>query len=65
MHNRLCRWNHTDGCGWHYEVKDGIHDWNSHDHARWLRNANLVMRSVELHPVSVNNIADFFEKLVD
>lgn len=65
MHRRLCRWNHTDGCAWHYQIKDGIHDWNAHDHARWLRNADLVMRSVELHPVTVDNIAEFFEKLVD
>lgn len=65
MHHRLCRWNHTDGCGWHYEIRDGIHDWSGHDHARWLRNANMVMRLIEGQPVTADNIVEFFNKLVD
>lgn len=35
-HDALCGWNHTDGCGWNYEVRDGIHAWESTSHTRWL-----------------------------
>lgn len=39
-HDLLCGWNHTDGCGWHYEIdrdKTGpVHNWRSHSHASWL-----------------------------
>lgn len=65
LHQRLCRWNHTDGCGWHYEIKNGIHNWNDHAHVQWLRNANLVMQRVERDPVTPSNIVEFFEKLTD
>jgi len=65
MHERLCRWNHTDGCGWHYEIKNGIHNWDSSSHRFWLQKAHLVMRRVEMDPVTPSNIVEFFEKLVD
>lgn len=28
LHSKRCRHNHTDGCGWYYEMKDGVHLWN-------------------------------------
>lgn len=42
LHDALCRWNHTDGCGWFYEVYKDVDDWTGHAHARWLENANKV-----------------------
>lgn len=39
LHEHLCRHNHTDGCGWHYEVKDGKHDWTGGDHIYWFQKA--------------------------
>ena len=24
IHAKMCRWNHTDGCGWHYETWDNV-----------------------------------------
>lgn len=38
-HDILCRWNHTDGCGWHYEIKGNCHHWTGtySAHARWLK----------------------------
>lgn len=36
LHECLCHHNHTDGCGWHYEIKNGIHDWNGREHQFWL-----------------------------
>ncbi len=42
LHEALCTWNHTDGCGWHYEVKDGIADWSRYDHANYLKRAKAL-----------------------
>lgn len=39
LHEKLCHWNHIDGCGWHYEVKKDGHDWNGYAHADYLKKA--------------------------
>lgn len=39
LHELLCHANHADGCGWHYEINKGIHDWARGDHARWRSRA--------------------------
>lgn len=31
MHEKLCRWNHTDGCSWYYE-----NDWHGDSHQKYL-----------------------------
>lgn len=36
LHERECHWNHTDGCGWYYEVNKGIHDWAGSTHLDYL-----------------------------
>jgi hypothetical protein len=33
-HDTLCRWNHTDGCGWEYE-KDRVNPWGEWAHDDW------------------------------
>lgn len=32
LHGLLCTWNHTDGCGWFYEIKNKEDDWLGHAH---------------------------------
>lgn len=54
LHSMQCRWNHTDGCGWFYEVHKDVVDWNGHSHSRWLTKAREVMR--ELPDMSVDEI---------
>ena len=44
MHDLLCAWNHTDGCGWEYERVGGGHNWAAYSHDRWLRH---VLRMIE------------------
>lgn len=39
LHGVLCKWNHTDGCGWHYEIDKGSHNWTGHAHAHYLKKA--------------------------
>jgi hypothetical protein len=45
-HDTFCAWNHTDGCGWLYEVdsKNG-HNWLGDAHARWLRRYEEIMEA--------------------
>jgi len=64
MHQRLCRWNHTDGCLWHYEIEKGIHDWSGHDHQRWLRHANQTAQRLRFEPILEETaLVAFFESL--
>lgn len=43
LHEMLCRWNHTDGCGWEYEGKNGIPDWHGHAHGKYLGKARMIL----------------------
>lgn len=45
LHNLQCTWNHTDGCGWFYEVSDTYPGgtWNGYAHKRYLDSAKKVM----------------------
>ncbi len=43
LHALLCRWNHTDGCGWFYEFKDKQDVWTGHAHAEYLGKARKLM----------------------
>lgn len=36
LHEMLCHGNHTDYCGWYYEIRDGVHDWNRWEHQHYL-----------------------------
>lgn len=45
LHDKFCHYDHTEGCGWHYEISKGIHQWggNGTAHHRWMETAtNLV-----------------------
>lgn len=54
LHAMQCNWNHTDGCGWFYEIHKGLVDWTGHAHAKWLSKARSVMK--ELPELSVDEI---------
>lgn len=44
-HDCLCRWNHTDGCGWGYEEgQSGKEDnWDGWAHKRWLDHIEKIV----------------------
>lgn len=45
LHDKLCHSNHTDQCGWYYEI-DGIkHDWTGYAHKTYLEKANKLIES--------------------
>jgi len=35
IHELLCLSNHTDGCGWYYEIENAKHDWDKPYHKEW------------------------------
>lgn len=39
LHGSLCRYEHTEACGWFYEKSNGEWDWSGWAHDRWLENA--------------------------
>lgn len=43
LHDLLCNWNHTDGCGWFYEFKNKIPQWDSYAHADYLEKAERLI----------------------
>ena len=43
LHGMLCTWNHTDGCGWHYEVHNKIDDWTGYAHSEYLKKAQKLI----------------------
>jgi cell division septum initiation protein DivIVA len=46
LHDLACTWNHTDACGWFYEInKDGEHDWNRHAHEKYLKKATMLLHT--------------------
>lgn len=47
LHDRNCHHNHTDGCGWQYAVRNGIHDWNEFAHKEYLKKAQEIIELVE------------------
>ena len=44
LHQVCCNANHTDGCGWFYEVHKGVDDWSGNIHFEWLKQARAVMK---------------------
>lgn len=50
LHDKLCTWNHTDGCEWHYEIKNGLPTWKSDAQKRYLHNACTAIRAMGSKP---------------
>lgn len=50
LHDKNCTSNHTDDCGWYYEVskeKLDWHDWNGYSHQKWFERAEEVLTFLE------------------
>lgn len=49
-HDLLCKWNHTDGCGWGYETSkefvDG-HNWDAYAHYSWLTKYDAIVNGAD------------------
>lgn len=42
LHDTFCDWNHTDGCSWEYEYKNGAHDWSGNAHTYYRLKAARI-----------------------
>ena len=47
LHSKLCHYNHVEECGWSYEIKNGVHNWNGCDHKRYLEKAKKMLEITE------------------
>lgn len=45
LHNKLCRYNHTDACSWFYEVQGFDHSWHASGHSPWVKKADDIIRA--------------------
>lgn len=49
LHGNHCHANHTDGCGWFYEIpRSGEHDFNGSTHRHWLSRADSTIKNLKL-----------------
>jgi hypothetical protein len=65
-HACLCSWNHTDGCGWQYEItKNGDDVWDSFSHHRWLTHYDDIINggSSKLPAVSIQELEAIIESI--
>lgn len=69
LHTLLCRWNHTDGCGWEYEYLQkpsgwegpSAPDWNGYAHSRYLLKAQTVLKCCQRHKISANDAIEILK----
>lgn len=48
LHAMLCRWDHTEGCSWYYEVSGSGKGWDSgYTHGEYLKRAQSVLEVVD------------------
>jgi len=53
LHSIHCRWNHTDGCGWFYEICDGSHTWTSASHLGYYKDAEKLAKTFEENNINL------------
>lgn len=55
LHNFMCTWNHTDGCGWHYEIRGNVHSWDRGSaHDNWLGKARKISAFCDEHHTPID-----------
>lgn len=58
LHSLQCRSSHEDQCGWFYEIRDGVHDWNGSTHGCYLTNAKIFVVKCKDHNITPENAID-------
>lgn len=61
LHTLLCKWNHTDGCGWYYEFKDKQEDWTGYAHDRYLTKARRLTHQCQNKNISTQDAIEIFK----
>ena len=63
LHNKLCKWNHTDGCGWYYHMKDGLPTWADHSQQEYLKKATLLCLKADKLNITPEAAMDLMDSL--
>ena len=61
LHDMLCTWNHTDGCGWYYEMKNKQDDWTGYAHKQYLGHARKIMHQCVQRKISVDTAIEVYK----
>ena len=65
LHSMLCRWNHTDGCSWFYEMKNNKDDWNGSAHGTYLKKAQKLIHKCEQEDISIDSAIAIYKMVGD
>lgn len=60
LHSMLCTWNHTDGCGWFYEIRNNEDDWSGSAHGQYLMKARSLIGKCKEHNLTVEQAINIF-----
>jgi hypothetical protein len=63
LHGMLCRWNHTDGCGWFYEFKNKEDDWLGSAHGTYLKKAQMLIHKCEAEGLKVEQALSIYKMI--
>lgn len=63
LHSTMCRSNHTDACGWYYEMKNDLHDWTGHAHKRYLDRSVKAIEVASRHKIEPSVLIDIIEAI--
>lgn len=58
LHEDFCHHNHIDGCGWHYEINKGVHDWTRSGHVHWFERAQKVSAKLNGLGIDVDTVIE-------
>lgn len=61
LHSMLCTWNHTDGCGWFYEMNGKKDNWTGHTHGVYLAKAQKLIHQCDQEGVSAEQAITMFK----
>jgi hypothetical protein len=61
LHSMLCNQNHTDGCGWFYEIKMKKDDWTGYAHTEYLKKAQKMICHCDEHKLDIASTITVFK----
>lgn len=61
LHGMLCTWNHTDGCGWFYEIKNKEDVWTGHAHGQYLMKARSLINKCTDHNITFDYAIEIYK----
>ena len=60
LHAMLCTWNHTDGCGWFWEISSGRANWDGNAHGTYLKHAKKLIHKCNEKGILVEDVLDHY-----